>query len=422
MRRHLLLAVLFVCALHPSARAQTLANPTPGALTSGVSVVHDRVTLTWGAVPSATWYRVWVDHTETDPSGATTFLSHVFDQRYTASDAGCGEGQGQCTVVAPLAVRMAQITWYLQAWSPTSVTLWSRPQNVVVTGRIFARPGIVGSTNIAVGPNALASAQVGLLVSGGNVAVGEKTMELASNNTSQNTAIGNTALQELRGLSGFEARSNTAVGFHALGNALHGSQNIGIGAEAGVTIEGTSSNNIYVGFRGVSNDENNTIRIGQADANSGAIPHSSTFLAGVFGVTSAAGNAVFINGAGQLGTISSSRRFKTNIREVGAASEAVLRLRPVAFEYTSNLDPAGLQQYGLVAEEVEVVMPELVLRDKDGKPESVRYHLLVPLLLKELQKQRDINDEQAQRLTDLSMQMDALMRGQTTGTGKRDSR
>jgi hypothetical protein len=350
-----------------------------------------------------------VDHTETDPSGTTTFLGHVFDQWYTASDAGCGEGQGQCTIVAALAVRLGQVTWYLQAWSPASVTLWSRPQNVVVTGRVFARPGIVGSTNIGIGPDALASAQVGLLVSGGNVAIGEKTLQLASNNTSQNTAIGNTALQDLRGQSGFEARSNTAVGFHALGNAMHGSQNIGIGAEAGITIEGTSSNNIYIGSRGVSSDENHTIRIGQADANAGAIPHASAFLAGVFGVTSAGGNAVFINGAGQLGTISSSRKFKTNIRDVGRASEAMLRLRPVAFEYNSNLDPDGLAQYGLVAEEVEAVMPELVLRDKDGRPESVRYHLLVPLLLKELQRQRDINADQALQLRDLSMRIDALL-------------
>jgi hypothetical protein len=93
-------------------------------------------------------------------------------------------------------------------------------------------------------------------------------------------------------------------------------------------------------------------------------------------------------------------------------SEALFRLRPVAFEYARTLDPGATAQYGLVAEEVSLVMPELVLRDKDGNPETVRYHLLVPLLLNELRRQREVNANQAGELKKLSAQIEALVNRQ----------
>ena len=102
---------------------------------------------------------------------------------------------------------------------------------------------------------------------------------------------------------------------------------------------------------------------------------------------------VLVNSSGKLGTTTSSRRFKTAIEEVGSRSEVLARLRPVTFLYREELDPERVRQYGLIAEEVAEVAPELVVLGADGQPETVRYHFLVPLLLDALQKQERQLDE-----------------------------
>ena len=134
--------------------------------------------------------------------------------------------------------------------------------------------------------------------------------------------------------------------------------------------------------------------------------------------TSAGGVAVFVNGSGLLGTITSSARFKEDVRDMGGASDVLMKLRPVTFRYRA--EAVGAQeskttQYGLIAEEVAEVAPELVAPDLEGKPYSVKYHELPPLLLNEVQAQRRINEEQRQVIAALSARLDAL-EGAAPGT------
>jgi len=109
-------------------------------------------------------------------------------------------------------------------------------------------------------------------------------------------------------------------------------------------------------------------------------------MAGIYGRTATGGIPALVNSSGLLGTTSSSRRYKTNIQDMGEASSPMMRLRPVTFKYNPDRDPTGEPQFGLIAEEVQEVMPDLVVRDQDGQPETVRYHVMTAMLLNELQK------------------------------------
>jgi hypothetical protein len=176
---------------------------------------------------------------------------------------------------------------------------------------------------------------------------------------------------------------NTAVGYEALLNSTSGGANIAIGSLAGANI-GSGFANIDIGNVGASTD-NDAIRIGTLNE------QTSFFAAGVRGVTTGENNAVpvVIDSNGQLGTVSSSRRFKTDIQDMGDASSGLMRLRPVTFRY-KKLFADGSQpiQYGLIAEEVAKVYPDLVARSADGEIESVKYQVLDSMLLNELQRQR----------------------------------
>jgi len=125
-------------------------------------------------------------------------------------------------------------------------------------------------------------------------------------------------------------------------------------------------NNIEIGNVGVAGDAN-TIRIGKQGTQTG------TFVAGIFGSTVASGVGVIVNSSGQLGTVLSSARFKQAIKPMDKTSEAILALKPVTFRYKQELDPHGIPQFGLVAEQVEKVNPDLVVRGADGKVNTVRY-------------------------------------------------
>ena len=180
---------------------------------------------------------------------------------------------------------------------------------------------------------------------------------------------------------------NSAFGAGALGYLTSGDGNIALGVSAGAYLT-SGSHNIYVGnlVYGPS-AESNTIRIG----------HSTnqvvTYVAGIYGANATA-RAVYINSDGKLGTMSSSRRYKEQIADMNAESDVLLRLRPVSFYYRPDLDETHLRQYGLVAEEVAEVAPELVAYDKDGAPQTVRYHFVNAMLLNEVQKQRRLVEEQ----------------------------
>ncbi len=173
---------------------------------------------------------------------------------------------------------------------------------------------------------------------------------------------------------------NTASGAYALYTNTTGSLNIAVGYAAGAYSR-TGSNNIFVGNRGAAGDSG-VIRIGASE-------HTSTFIDGIFGATSFGGSQVVVNSNNQLSTLRSASRFKESIEDMGEASARLEELRPVTFRYTERAVGDGPRpvEFGLIAEEVADVFPHLVIYDEDGEAYSVRYHVLTPMLLNELQKQ-----------------------------------
>ena len=194
------------------------------------------------------------------------------------------------------------------------------------------------------------------------------------------------------GYPGDSGNNNTYVGYAVAYNNTTGSNNNYLGYMAGFN-NGTGSSNIYLGSQGASG-ESNVIRIGTQGSSDGQ--QNSTFIAGIYGATSSSGVPVFINSNGQLGTLTSSLRFKERVRDMGNITNDLMRLRPVTFFYKPEYENGPrAAQYGLIAEEVEKVFPQLVAYDKDGKPYTVRYQYLAPMLLNELQKQYHRVEQQA---------------------------
>jgi hypothetical protein len=163
-----------------------------------------------------------------------------------------------------------------------------------------------------------------------------------------------------------------------------------VGFNAGASLT-TGSNNIDIGPPGVAG-EANTIRIGAAGKQTAA------FIAGIHGVA-VTGTPVVVSGSGQLGVAPSSERFKNQIKPMDKASEAILALKPVTFRYKHELDPDGIPQFGLVAEQVEKVNPDLVVRDADGKINTVRYEAVNAMLLNEFLKEHCKVEEQQATIT-----------------------
>ena len=187
-------------------------------------------------------------------------------------------------------------------------------------------------------------------------------------------------------LSNTTGNYNTAGGLNALFSNTTGNNNIGLGSGAGGALT-TGSNNIDIGNSGVAG-ESAKIRIGTKGT------HKNTYVAGIYGVTASRGIGVFIDSTGHLGTTTSSARFKDQIKPMEKASEAILALKPVTFRYKPELDPDGVPQFGLIAEQVEKVNPDLVVRDEEGKVTTVRYEAVNAMLLNEFLKEHKASVEE----------------------------
>ena len=229
-----------------------------------------------------------------------------------------------------------------------------------------------------------------------NTATGDRAL-FSNTDGSNNTANGATALSNntvgtddtADGVSALAnnvtGNFNTAIGASALSNNTTGSNNIALGFLAGDNV--TGDNNIDIGAEGVAGDSN-TIRIGTNQR--------GTFIAGIRGATTTNANAipVLIDSAGQLGTLSSSRRFKKDIKPMDKTSEAILALKPVTFHYKN--DNTSMPQFGLIAEDVARVNPDLVVHDKNGEIYTVRYDAVNAMLLSEfLKEHKKVERQQA---------------------------
>jgi uncharacterized coiled-coil protein SlyX len=257
-----------------------------------------------------------------------------------------------------------------------------------------------GDQNTASGVSALQKNTTGF----GNTASGALALQ---NNTDglYNTASGTAALQinttgDSNTAGGAYALgnnttgfSNTAAGLEALFSNTTGTYNTALGTLAGFNLT-TGSYNINIGLA-VSGPagEANTTRIGNSN-------QTRTFVSGIYGVTATSGVAVYVNSNGQLGTATSSARFKEDIKPMKDASEAILGLTPVMFRYKHELDPDGVPQFGLVAEEVEKVNPDLVAKDAEGKVYTVRYEAVNAMLLNEFLKAHKKAQDQERKLQD----------------------
>ena len=200
---------------------------------------------------------------------------------------------------------------------------------------------------------------------------------------------------------------NTASGVDAFYHNTTGSNNIGIGNQSGY-FPATGSNNIEIGNTGLSKD-NNVIRIGTQGT------QKFTAIAGIGGVKVTGGVPVLVNSKGQLGVALSSIRYKEDVHSMGSVSDRLLKLRPVTFRYKqADEDGSRPEQYGLIAEEVAQVMPELVVYNEKGQPETVAYQTLTPLLLNELQREHRRAEQQTsdlrQQLASVNAQLAVLRR------------
>ncbi len=276
------------------------------------------------------------------------------------------------------------------------------------TGRGALALNTTGNFNTADGQNALFSNSTGIQ----NTATG--TFALVFNTIgNQNTADGyaamlfnttgnqNTASGYFAVYQNTTGNNNTGTGYNALLNNTTGVGNIALGSFAGSNLT-TGDNNIDIGNQGVAG-EANTIRIGTQET------QTRTFVAGITGA-GVTGVAVKINAAGQLGTAPSSSRFKEEIQPMDKVSEAILSLKPVMFRYKKEIDVDRTPQFGLVAEDVEKVNPDLVVRDAEGKVYTVRYEAVNAMLLNEFLKEHRKVEAQDRKIHDQQTTIGELKR------------
>jgi hypothetical protein len=257
-----------------------------------------------------------------------------------------------------------------------------------------------GTNNTAVGSQALFSVTTGEH----NTATGAQALKnnIANNNTADGfLALFSNTTGDLNTAAGYRALfrnttggANTATGSYALGGNNTGTANtaVGFGALAANT---TGEGNVALGQGAGQNGTtgSNNVYIGATDVLGVAGESNTCYIKSIFGQTSVNGIPVLVNASNKLGTAPSSERFKEEIAPMNQTSEALLALKPVTFRYKKKIDPQGIPQWGLVAEDVEKVNPDLVVRDKEGKPYSVRYEQVNAMLLNEFLKEHSTVQE-----------------------------
>jgi hypothetical protein len=292
----------------------------------------------------------------------------------------------------------------------------------VAIGVSALRNNVTGNFNTAVGHDALVANQVSGNTAVGfraaysnttgesNTAVGYAAL-LANDAGSDNTAIGNGALYSNTGginnvANGFQALysnadggNNTANGGGALGSNTTGSQNTADGLLA-LGLNSTGSNNVAIGYLagyGVTGSGNVCIGEGVDGA---AGENDTTRIRNVYDSV-ATGRAVYVDSDNKIGTLSSSRRYKEQIKPMDNASESLFVLQPVTFRYKKEIDPARALSFGLIAEDVARIDPDLIIRDEKGKPQTVRYEAVNAMLLNEFLKEHRKVEEQQVAITEL---------------------
>ena len=245
------------------------------------------------------------------------------------------------------------------------------------------------STNTSLGVGSLQGHSTGIQ----QTAIGYKTL-YSQPSGDENTAIGALALQQ-----DTTGHDNTAVGGEALFNNTRGSANIALGRGAGFD-QDLGNNNIYIGDIGVAG-ENNVIAVGRTPAS--GINYEATYVGGIHDAV-VTDRIVYVQSDGRLGTLASSRRYKEEIKPMNNVSEALFGLKPVTFRYKQQIDPAHKVSFGLIAEEVAEISPDLVSCDKEGKPQTVRYEAVNAMLLNEFLKEH-------REVQELKKQVEALTAG-----------
>ena len=386
----LFLAALACLAISPMAKA---VSPPPDGGYPGENTAEGQdalFSLTSGGANTASGHQALPNNTTGNDNTATGFnalFTNTTGSLNTASGAGAlGSNTSGSLNTANGWLALSNNTTGNQNTANGSYALF---QNT--TGYTNTANGVSALENNFTGHNNTANGWRALFINNAdnNTANGSQAL---FNNTigNDNTASGEFAL-----VGNTTGSNNTADGDSALYHNTTGSGNIGLGANAGFHLT-TGSNNIDIGNQGVF-AESNTICIGTVGT------HTRTFIAGISDAA-IGGMEVRVNQNGRLGTEPSSERFKEAIKPMDNASKTILALKPVTFRYKKEIDAAGISRFGLVAEEVERVNPDLVVRDKEGKPYSVRYDQVNAMLLNEFL-------EEHRKVEQMEKQIEALTAG-----------
>jgi len=371
-----------------------LASNTYGEYNTGIGSYVLVANTTGSANTASGYYALAGNSTGQSNSafGAAALQNNSVGSGNTAVGYGALEGQFQITTGSNnTAIGIGALSSFTTASNNTASGY--EALDSITTGNDNAASGYqalaantTGSNNEASGANALHSNTIGNL----------------------NTASGENSLY-----SNVFGSSNSGFGHSALKYST-GTNNLGLGANGGYNVTG-GSNNIEIANQGLAGD-NGVIRIGAPTT------QTATFIAGIEN-SKVTGAAVYVTPSGQLGVLASSERYKTAIANMGTTTEKLQKLRPVSFHLKSN--PTGEVQYGLIAEEVAKVYPELVIRDAAGAVQGVRYDELAPMLLNEMQIQRSQMtrqiDSQAARIASLEQQL-ADIQVALAGLQNRDQR